>query len=142
MPKSPVELVHLLREITASSDHTVVVLEQVHALPQSGRATMFTFGRSYGWIEAACAALNLEVRDVTPQAWMKTVTAKHKKDFATSTLWKAHLHSIALRRYPYLAKDLKKDHADAVLIADYFSQQNNERLNSEPHTNTGTEAAP
>jgi crossover junction endodeoxyribonuclease RuvC len=52
-----------------------VYLENVHSMPQQGVASSFKFGRGLGQVEGICAALNLPVHYVTPQAWKKLILA-------------------------------------------------------------------
>jgi len=90
-----------------------VVIERVSAMPGQGVTSMFSFGMSYGVCLGVCAALNLPITYVTPQAW--------KKKFGLSGAEKDASRTKVIEMFPqqsnYFAR--KKDHgrADAVLIA-------------------------
>ena len=45
------------------------VIEMVHAMPRQGVASMFSFGRATGALEAVCQCTALDVKWVVPQVW-------------------------------------------------------------------------
>ena len=94
-------------------DVFMVVLEQVHAMPGQGVSSMFSFGRSYGAIEAAVGVLGFSLVYVTPQRWKRTAgLIGALKDASRGKV---------LDLYPDASVHRKKDsgRADAVLIARY-----------------------
>lgn len=61
---------------TADIDNNYVAyIEKVHAMPQQGVKSTFSFGFNTGVIHGVLAALNIPRKLVTPQAWKKKVLA-------------------------------------------------------------------
>lgn len=91
-----------------------VFLEFVHASPQMGVSSSFSFGRSSGVVHGACGALALPLTEVAPSIWKARmgVTADKKQTAAQASkllpdcaqLWKLVKHA---------------DRAEAALIALY-----------------------
>jgi hypothetical protein len=105
----------LLAEIIARVHVDRVYVEFVSARPGEGAVGAFAFGRARGIIEGLCAALNTEVRFITPAHWKRIVgipAGKGNKDLA---------RSMAIKRWPASAelfKFVKHDgRAEAALIA-------------------------
>ncbi len=86
-------------------------LERVGAMPGQGVVSMFSFGRSYGAVEAAVAAFKFPLTYVTPQRWKAAAgLLRAEKDASRGRV---------LDLYPDADVRKKKDNgrADAVLIA-------------------------
>jgi len=49
------------------------MLEKVHAMPNQGVTSMFSFGRTYGACEMCLASNKIKYDLVTPQAWQKVM---------------------------------------------------------------------
>jgi hypothetical protein len=114
-----VQLCAQFRELPFSGiDLRVAYLEEVSGfigVPRPGRA-MFTFGRSFGRIEAWCAMANFEIRRVRPQQWQKALGClSHKGESCADH--KRRLVALARERFPAL--DVRNETADALLILDY-----------------------
>ena len=97
---------------------TIVVVEQVNAMPGQGVTSMFNFGQTFGAIKGISAALKLPIFFVRPSKW--------KKHFE---LLKASIDAIrtkTIEMYPSLANKLsrKKDvnKSDAILIARFYNE--------------------
>jgi crossover junction endodeoxyribonuclease RuvC len=93
-----------------------VVLETVHAMPQQGVASTFTFGAAYGAAHAVGQLAAMRLEGVTPQTW--------KKYFGLSTDKRASLDRAAaafgrdgLVSWTVLAND---GIAEAALMALWF----------------------
>ena len=115
----PVEMSHLLKDLTFANKNTHIFIEKVHSMPGQGVASMFNFGKGYGiWI-GIISAIGLRVSYVTPQAWKK----KLMKGMADKDA--ARLRAQEL--FPWLVSELsrKKDvgRADALLIAEYGKRE-------------------
>ena len=97
---------------------TVVVVEQVNAMPGQGVTSMFNFGQTFGAIKGICAALGLPIFFVRPSKW--------KKHFELINSSKDSSRTKAIEMYPSLSNDLakKKDvnKSDAILIARFYSE--------------------
>ncbi|MFM6209945.1 hypothetical protein, partial [Planktothrix sp.] len=50
---------------------SIIIIENVHAMPGQGVSSMFSFGMGYGCWLGIIAALNIPVEFVTPQCWKK-----------------------------------------------------------------------
>jgi len=90
-------------------------VEQVHAMPKQGVASMFSFGHSCGVIAGVLGAFEIPVTYVTPQLWkMRARLTNKDKDAA---------RSLAIQMWPHWRELDKKGAgqalADAALIARY-----------------------
>ena len=96
---------------------TVVIVEQVGAMPGQGVTSMFNFGQSFGVIKGVCAALTLSIFFVRPSKW--------KKHFDLLKTNKEASRTKAIEIYPEISDKIrrKKDSnkADAILIARFYS---------------------
>lgn len=86
------------------------VIEQVHATPQMGVTSAFTFGRSFGWLLGVLDATGIPYEFVSPQKWQKAMNCRTGGDKNVSK-------AAAQRLFP----QVKMTHAiaDAILIAEY-----------------------
>lgn len=94
----------------AEHDDAVAYIEKVHSMPKQGVASSFTFGRGFGVLIGALAALRIRYEFVTPQTWQKAMGCMSKGD-------KNVTKAAAQRLFP----QVKVTHAiaDALLIAEY-----------------------
>ena len=103
---------------------TVVVVEQVNAMPGQGVTSMFNFGQTFGAIKGISATLKIPIFFVRPSKW--------KKHFELINSSKDSSRTKAIEMYPSLSGDLakKKDvnKSDAILIARFYSET---RLNED-----------
>ena len=110
-------LVNLIKENITNEEDTVVVVEQVNAMPGQGVTSMFNFGQTFGAIKGICAALELPIFFVRPSKW--------KKHFDLINSSKDASRTKAIEMYPKLSNQLakKKDvnKSDAILIARFYS---------------------
>ena len=111
-------LVQLIKENIKDIEDTVVVVEQVNAMPGQGVTSMFNFGQTFGAIKGICAALGLPISFVRP--------TKKKKHFELINSSKDASRTKAIEMYPSIAVKLSKkkdvNKSDAVLIARYYSE--------------------
>lgn len=97
---------------------SLVCIEKVHAMPKQGVASTFKFGKGYGTILGVCAAMNICVELVTPQAWKAVVLAGTTKDKDAAIAW-------CNRAFPMtslIPQGCRVPHdglADALCIAEY-----------------------
>jgi crossover junction endodeoxyribonuclease RuvC len=105
----------LLAELLARWHAREVICEFVSARPKEGAVGAFSFGRSRGFIEGACAAFGLSIRFITSLSWKRFVGLpaglEGAKDAARS----------AIRRWPdkagLFARVRDDGWAEAALIA-------------------------
>ncbi len=97
---------------------SMVCMEKVHAMPKQGVSSTFKFGKGYGIILGVCAAMNIHVELVTPQAWKAVVLAGTTKDKDAAIAW-------CNRAFPTVSlipQGCRVPHdglADALCIAEY-----------------------
>ena len=65
------QLVNIIKENINEDEDTIVVVEQVNAMPGQGVTSMFNFGQTFGAIKGVCAALRLPIFFVRPSKWKK-----------------------------------------------------------------------
>ena len=97
-------------------NNTVVVVEQVNAMPGQGVTSMFNFGQSFGILKGICSAMQLPIYFVRPAKWKKYFNLINSEKDASRTR--------AIEIFPYFSSHLsrKKDSnkADAILIASFY----------------------
>ena len=111
-------LVKIIKNSIKSEEETIIVVEQVNAMPGQGVTSMFNFGQTFGAIKGICAALGLPIFFVRPSKW--------KKHFELINSSKDSSRTKVIEMYPSLSNDLakKKDvnKSDAILIARFYSE--------------------
>ena len=111
-------LVKLIKDRIKNLEDTVMVVEQVNAMPGQGVTSMFNFGQTFGAIKGICASLGLPIFFVRPAKW--------KKHFELINSSKDASRTKAIEMYPSFSEQLsrKKDvnKSDAILIARYYSE--------------------
>ena len=112
------QLVNIIKEKINEDEDTIVVVEQVNAMPGQGVTSMFNFGQTFGAIKGVCAALKLPIFFVRPSKW--------KKHFELINSSKDSSRTRVIEMYPKLSSQLtkKKDvnKSDAILIARFFAE--------------------
>ncbi len=112
------QLVKLLKDNFHDETDTVVIVEQVNAMPGQGVTSMFNFGQTFGAIKGICAALNLPIFFVRPAKW--------KKHFDLINSSKDASRTKAIEMYPSISDQLSKkkdvNKSDAILIARFYSE--------------------
>ena len=111
------QVTNIIKEKLNNDKETIVVVEQVNAMPGQGVTSMFNFGQSFGVIKGICSALSLPIYFVRPTKW--------KKHFNLIKTHKEASRTKVIQVYPEISSKLsrKKDSnkADAILIARYFN---------------------
>ena len=111
-------LVKLIKNNIEDLEKTVMVVEQVNAMPGQGVTSMFNFGQTFGAIKGICAALGLPIFLVRPAKW--------KKHFELINSSKDASRTKAIEMYPSASEQLSKkkdvNKSDAILIARYYSE--------------------
>lgn len=103
-----------------ASPNSIVIIENVHAMPGQGVSSMFSFGMGYGVWLGIVAALSIPLEFVSPQCWKKYYGLGTDKESSRVT---------ALQLFPNEADNLKlkKHHgrAEALLLAEYLRRKFN-----------------
>ena len=111
-------LVRLIKDNIKDTEDTVMVVEQVNAMPGQGVTSMFNFGQTFGAIKGICAALGLPIFLVRPAKW--------KKHFELINSSKDASRTKAIEMYPSISEQLSKkkdvNKSDAILIARFYSE--------------------
>ena len=107
--------------ISVNETKTVVAyIEKVWARPTDGRTSVWKFAENYGVWKGIAGAYEIELQQVSPQAWIKYFeTPKLEKNRR-----KRYLRDKARSMYPDLKKVSLKT-ADAILIATYAKENDN-----------------
>ncbi len=112
------QLVKLLKNNINPDEETVIVVEQVNAMPGQGVTSMFNFGQTFGAIKGIAAALELPIFFVRPSKW--------KKHFDLINSSKDASRTKAIEMYPALSDKLSKkkdvNKSDAILIARFYNE--------------------
>ena len=112
------QLVKLIKGFIEKGEETIVVVEQVNAMPGQGVTSMFNFGQTFGAIKGICAALDLPIFFVRPSKW--------KKHFELINSSKDASRTKTIEMYPSLSDQLSKkkdvNKSDAILIARYYNE--------------------
>ena len=107
-----------LKKHILNIENTVVVVEQVNAMPGQGVTSMFNFGQTFGVIKGICAALKIPIYFVRPSKW--------KKHFDLIRSSKDASRTKVIEMYPALSNLLSKkkdvNKSDAILIAKFFNE--------------------
>ena len=94
------QLVKLLKDNIVDDENTIMVVEQVNAMPGQGVTSMFNFGQTFGAIKGICAALGLPIFFVRPAKW--------KKHFELINSSKDASRTKAIEMYPNMSDRLSK----------------------------------
>ena len=112
------QLVNIIKENINEDEETIVVVEQVNAMPGQGVTSMFNFGQTFGAIKGVCAALKLPIFFVRPSKW--------KKHFELINSSKDASRTKVIEMYPTLSAQLTKkrdvNKSDAILIAKFYCE--------------------
>ena len=94
------QLVKLIKDNIDNIEETVIIVEQVNAMPGQGVTSMFNFGQTFGAIKGICAALSLPIFFVRPAKW--------KKHFELINSSKDASRTKAIEMYPSISDQLSK----------------------------------
>ena len=104
----------LLLKPFANRKDVLAVLEDVHAMPQQGVSSTFTFGEGKGIWEGILGAFDIPFDLVSPQAWKKEMGLDKDKNASRAK---------AVQLFPNLTEQLARvkddGRAEAILMAEY-----------------------
>ena len=116
-PWDDTEFVHDMREIYLDNEISMCCLEKVGAMPGQGVTSMFSFGKSAGFIEGVLEAFSIPYQLVPPQTWKKAYSLNSNKQTSIEVCRKL-FPAVSLMR----TERCKKPHdgmAEALLMAEY-----------------------
>jgi len=129
MPQTEGDLARLFEAEIAPMGITSCLIEAVHAFPDQGVASAFTFGRGAGVIVGLLLAHKIRFEEIRPQAWQKLLgipprakRPRKPRPFIqyppeeSQSQWKNRLRSKAQQLFPGVEVTLAV--ADALLIAE------------------------
>lgn len=121
MPSTEREVYELLHEIASQSrtnGPVEAVIEEVGGFIGKGLpgSRMFNFGRNFGFLLGCLTSLDIRIKLVRPQTWMKSL-GMGTRGKLTKTEWKNHLWQKAKELYP--SSKFNKQCGDAVLLVEY-----------------------
>jgi len=110
----PVDMRAVFNTMILNFPNARVFIEDVHASPQMGVTSAFSFGKGFGELVAFALSFYGEVTLVRPTAWQSALGCLSGGD-------KGKLFEFAKSKYPeeYRRGVFKRDQADAILIGLY-----------------------
>ena len=99
------------------SGNVFCVVEKVGAMPGQGVTSMFTFGKSCGYIEGVLRALEIPYQLVPPKTWKKEWSLTNDKNLSVETCRKL-FPNVSLKPTERCRND-SDGMAEAVLMAEY-----------------------
>ena len=120
-PYSNEILIKVLRQASESGGNISTCLEKVGAMPGQGVVSMFSFGKSAGFIEGVLQTLGIPYQLIPPQTWKKEFTLNKSKEKSVEVC-KRLFPSVILLATPRC----KKEHdgmAEALLMAEYAKRK-------------------
>jgi hypothetical protein len=112
---SVIEMARMLSPYAHPLTGVIAAIESVHAMPEQGVSSSFSFGRGLGLWEGILSAFKIPFVKITPQRWKGSMLDGMGKEKDAS-----RLRAQAL--FPNVDLSLKKHHGrgDALLIAEYL----------------------
>ena len=105
------------RGIYRAGTKAVACVEKVGAMPGQGVTSMFSFGKSAGFIEGVLQAYGIPYQLITPQKWKKEFSLGHTKEDSI-TVCKRLFPSVKLLPTDRCKKE-SDGMAEALLMAEY-----------------------
>ena len=105
------------RDIYRAGTKAVACVEKVGAMPGQGVTSMFSFGKSAGFIEGVLQAYGIPYQLITPQKWKKEFSLGHTKEDSI-TVCKRLFPSVKLLPTDRCKKE-SDGMAEALLMAEY-----------------------
>lgn len=110
MPETTHGLLQVLRHRSAGA---TALMEFVHATPQMGVRSAFTFGHGVGRLEASLEAAGIPYSEITPGKWQRTMGCSTGGNKNVTKAW-------AAKRWP--ATKVTHAIADALILAECCRQ--------------------
>ena len=111
------EFVECMRQVSQMVTAARAVVEKVGAMPGQGVTSMFSFGKSAGFIEGVLSAFDIPYQLIPPSVWKKEFSLTHDKSQSISVC-KRLFPSVSLLPTERCKKD-SDGIAEALLMAEY-----------------------
>lgn len=111
------EFVECMRQVSQMLTVARAVVEKVGAMPGQGVTSMFSFGKSAGFIEGVLSAFDIPYQLIPPSVWKKEFSLTHDKSQSISVC-KRLFPSVSLLPTERCKKD-SDGIAEALLMAEY-----------------------
>lgn len=116
-PWDDTEFAEFCRLLEGNSEGVTACVEKVSAMPGQGVTSMFTFGKTAGFIEGVLTACGIGYQLVPPQTWKKEFQL-HKSKQDSITVCKRLFPGVNLKRTERCRTD-SDGMAEALLMAEY-----------------------
>lgn len=119
--KTEADIYQLLYGLT-QFHHPTAFLEKVSAMPKQGVASMFAFGRNYGFVRGLLTALQIPYDDVIPRKWQAEFgLVVPRKPKLSQKEKKERNKQKAQQLFP--KEKITHANSDALLIAEYLRRK-------------------
>ena len=122
MPWDDTFFVQDMQCLKATGEKCVASVEKVGARPGQGVTSMFTFGKSAGFIEGVLTALGIPYQLVPPAVWKKEFSLIGKDKKASVEVCRKLFPELDLKRTERCKTD-SDGKAEATLIAEYAKRK-------------------
>lgn len=110
-----------MRSLSASGRNIVACVEKVGAMPGQGVTSMFSFGKSAGYIEGVLAALGIPYQLISPRKWKAEFSLDGSKQKSVDVCRKL-FPGLELKRTDKCRTD-SDGMAEALLMAEYAKRK-------------------
>lgn len=126
VPMSRENLINCVKKIRfdmiTNNDGVIACVEKVGAMPGQGVTSMFSFGKSAGFIEGVLESFEIPYQLVPPQTWKKSFSLLHKDKKASIEMCKQLFPGINLLPTERCRKE-SDGLAEATLMALYAKRK-------------------
>lgn len=117
-----------LQEISIGRTDVRAYIEKVHAMPQQGVRSMFTFGFTVGALHGIIACLKIPLFQISPQSWKKLVLVDTKKDKDAAITYCRNVYPDVSLFATERSRTYHDGMAEALCIATYGRMVNHENI--------------
>lgn len=122
LPMSRENLVVFASELKSRNEPMIACIEKVGAMPNQGVTSMFSFGKSAGFIEGVFESFKIPYELITPQKWKKEFGLINKDKNGSINICKHLLPDVNLRPTSRCRKE-SDGLAEAALMAIYAKRR-------------------
>lgn len=127
VPMSRENLVNYIKmlhnDIIERNDAVIACVEKVSAMPGQGVTSMFSFGKSAGFIEGVLESFQIPYQLVPPQTWKKSFSLLHKDKKASIETCKQLFPGVNLLPTERCRKE-SDGIAESLILAEFAKRRN------------------